>query len=629
MKKISLLLTLILCFSFLSAVQRDKVLVEIGTGAWCQYCPGAAMGADDLVENGQPVAIIENHNGDPYATTDSNGRNTYYGITGYPTAWFDGLNPQVGGSHTASMYSYYLPKVQARMQVASHFTISATGNHTDNNYNVNVVLNKVETDTNTNLRFHAVITESHIQYSWQGQSELNFVNRLMITGLNGQAIDFNTNSTLNIPLTFTANPAWVIGNCELVLFIQNNTSKEVLQATKYSFIELFGGYAPSLTQINFPDIYVSGQTTLPLTINNYWNITATGTISSDNPAFLINPAERLNFSIPPYGSTAFNVIFAPTAAGDFSSNLIITSNMPGNENLTIPLTGHAYLDTAPYVTDVQVSGIPVFTMLQTAAYTFHDEDNDAEGTSAYQWFRLTPPATQGIAISGANNVTYRLVQADIGSQLAVQVTPHDEHNMPGTPVMSAYGEIIENLPAPQNLTAQITNDNQDVILNWEAPNHFARDFIGYKLFRNDLPIGNFQPNITTFIDTGLYPSVYQYWVIALFSNPLSQSDPSNVVTVNLTSADDNVLPVTEIVNIYPNPFRTEAVIKIVSKAKTPVEASIYNLRGRLMQRMKAETDAEGTASINLQKTSDMLPGVYFVKISTPTSEYSRKVIVLK
>ena len=33
-------------------VPRDHVIVEIGTGTWCQYCPGAAMGADEMHEEG-------------------------------------------------------------------------------------------------------------------------------------------------------------------------------------------------------------------------------------------------------------------------------------------------------------------------------------------------------------------------------------------------------------------------------------------------------------------------------------------------------------------------------------------------------------------------------------------------
>jgi hypothetical protein len=215
MKKTLYILLLIAALTMtLSAVPRNKVVVEIGTGTWCQYCPGAAMGADELVENGHQVAIVENHNGDPYAYAASNARNTYYGITGYPTANFDGLNPSVGGSNTQSMYGNYLPKVTARLAVPSHFTILAGGESEGNLFSINVTIDKTEADTNTNMLLHCVVTESDIQVNWQGQTECNFVSRLMAPSQAGTAINFGAGTQVTVPLTFTMNPAWVLANCE-------------------------------------------------------------------------------------------------------------------------------------------------------------------------------------------------------------------------------------------------------------------------------------------------------------------------------------------------------------------------------------------------------------------------------
>ena len=74
-----LLLSLIVGISALQAqrapltnIDRNLVLVEIATGTWCYYCPGAAMAADELVANGDPVAVVENHDGDSYANIYSN-----------------------------------------------------------------------------------------------------------------------------------------------------------------------------------------------------------------------------------------------------------------------------------------------------------------------------------------------------------------------------------------------------------------------------------------------------------------------------------------------------------------------------------------------------------------------------
>ena len=123
MKKV-LLTIMIIAFTaglFAQQVDRERVIVEIATGTWCGYCPGAAMGADDLVANGHDVAIIEYHNGDAYANTASNARNSYYAVSGYPTAHFDGVLDVVGGSATSSMYGSYLPLYNQRIVIPCNY----------------------------------------------------------------------------------------------------------------------------------------------------------------------------------------------------------------------------------------------------------------------------------------------------------------------------------------------------------------------------------------------------------------------------------------------------------------------------------------------------------------------------
>ena len=126
-KSLIVLLTLLGLLSTVLAVPRNLVVVEVATGTWCGYCPGAAMGCHDLLQNGHAVAIVKNHGSDSFANTYSNARNSFYGISGFPTAVFDGQNPSVGGSGSSSMYSNYLPKVNSRLNVPSHFVDIVTG----------------------------------------------------------------------------------------------------------------------------------------------------------------------------------------------------------------------------------------------------------------------------------------------------------------------------------------------------------------------------------------------------------------------------------------------------------------------------------------------------------------------
>ena len=242
MKKLSLLLLLLLpVFVLFAQVERERVVIEIGTGTWCSWCPGAAQGADDMVEAGHDVAVIENHNGDNYANQYSNARNGYYGITGYPTTKFDGVLEHGGGAqcpNPSGLYSIFLAKYNQRKAVSSAFNMLMWGDHTGDNYTVTIEIEKVASATTTNCVVQFVLTESHIQQNWQGcMTECNFVNRLMVPDQNGTPLELSGDEQ-TIELEFSVSPSWVEENCEVIAFIQNNTTKEIYQATMKELLNL-------------------------------------------------------------------------------------------------------------------------------------------------------------------------------------------------------------------------------------------------------------------------------------------------------------------------------------------------------------------------------------------------------
>ena len=227
--------------------ERDFVLLEVGTGTWCTYCPGAAMGADDLVTNGKKVAVVENHNGDIYAYTASDARNSYYSITGYPTAIFDGIKKLTGGDHNNSLYTSYLPIYENRIAIRPAFGLTMAGSAMGNQYTINVLADRYgETPfLNSTLILHLALTQSHIQTNWQGQTHLEFVSRIMAPDANGTTIDLSTTTQVNVPLTFNFNTSWggSIANhdYELVSWIQDSATKEVLATQKYDLANITVG----------------------------------------------------------------------------------------------------------------------------------------------------------------------------------------------------------------------------------------------------------------------------------------------------------------------------------------------------------------------------------------------------
>ncbi|MEI6433660.1 MAG: T9SS type A sorting domain-containing protein [Bacteroidota bacterium] len=223
MKKLFLSFLFLISMTLVIAqsVPRTMVIMEVGTGTWCTYCPGAAMGADDLLANGKFVAVVENHNGDPYANNYSNARNTFYGISGYPTATFDGNQAVVGGNHTNSMYTSYVPKYNAAIAVTSPVEMEMAVSSTGLDYTVTVTITKVGAITATALKLHFALTQSGISVNWQGQTHLEHVNRLMVPDQNGTDISFVSGDVQTATLTFAVPAALPLEECEFIAWLQN------------------------------------------------------------------------------------------------------------------------------------------------------------------------------------------------------------------------------------------------------------------------------------------------------------------------------------------------------------------------------------------------------------------------
>jgi len=234
------------------------------------------MGVRDLVTNGHYVAVVENHNGDSYAYSESNARNSYYGITGYPTAIFDGIKKLSGGDHNVSLYPAYLPIYQARYAIKTNFGITITGYHIGNNYYITLGIDRYgETPfANSNLVAHLALTQSNIMVSWQGQNRLDYVSRAMAPNASGTPINLSVQTHVNVPLTLVFNPAWggSIANhdFELIAWVQDLTTKEVVDAQKLDLLNIPVGINNLNTGIPALNVFpnpASTQTTVYFSLN--------------------------------------------------------------------------------------------------------------------------------------------------------------------------------------------------------------------------------------------------------------------------------------------------------------------------------------------------------------------------
>lgn len=218
-------------------IGRQLVIIEMGTGTWCQYCPGAAMAVDEMVMNGLNVGVIEYHYNDDYATDESTDRlSNYYNVLGYPTTFFDGVLDYAGGSSTESVYDEFYPRYLIRSEIPSLFVLEAYHYHLiDNTHELNINIEMVDEYPfpEHQLVVHAVVTESHIEEEWGGgvMDELNYVCRDMIPDQHGTVLALDANNTQNLTLDFAIPEDYNTDHLEVIVFVQDNNTKEVLQGT--------------------------------------------------------------------------------------------------------------------------------------------------------------------------------------------------------------------------------------------------------------------------------------------------------------------------------------------------------------------------------------------------------------
>lgn len=254
-------------------VARECVLIEAFTGIGCPYCPAAANGIAQMLQEGLSIAPIAFHNSyyspAQYANAETNGRATYYSVNSFPTVLIDGMNKiEGGGTASNSMYNKYKPYYDERINKTSPFTIDLSFDyHSGTQCQAKAVVTKVGECDGADVRVFIVLTESHIQQSWQGLQELNAVCRDIVTPSSGVAL---TEDVQEVTGLFNL-AGYKKENCELIAWVQSyNGQKEVWQAVKMPIATSSAQYDLGIVGVEeVPSEVCSGVVAPRFTIRNY------------------------------------------------------------------------------------------------------------------------------------------------------------------------------------------------------------------------------------------------------------------------------------------------------------------------------------------------------------------------
>ena len=253
-------------------VARECVLIEAFTGIGCPYCPAAANGIAQMLEEGLSIAPLAFHNSyyspPQYATTETNGRATYYNVNSFPTVLIDGMNRiEGGGTASQSSYSSYKPYYDQRINVPSPFSIDLSFEyHSGTNCVAKALVNKVADCDGNDVRVFIALTESNIQQSWQGLQQLNAVVRDVVTPTTGVELTADTQEVTGL-FSVAGYPK---ENLQLIAWVQNYSgTKEVYQAVKISLGETTPQYDLGITLIeDVPTEMCSGKIAPRMTFRN-------------------------------------------------------------------------------------------------------------------------------------------------------------------------------------------------------------------------------------------------------------------------------------------------------------------------------------------------------------------------
>ncbi|MBE0662395.1 MAG: PKD domain-containing protein [Bacteroidales bacterium] len=383
MKKtlLSVIAVLIAFVAFSQPVPRQKVVFEIGTGTWCVYCPGAAMGAADLISNRHDVAIIKYHSGDSYANTYSSARLSYYGISSYPTTKIDGILTHVGGNANNSIYPAYLNYYNQRINVPSPFTVAIYGENTGGlNYDAQVVINKMDTYTASNLVLHFAVTETNIPQTWFNQTHVKDVLRLMAPNQNGTPLDFSATDEIVVDLSFTLNASWVASNMSVIAFVQDVPTKTIFQA----YVIELGDLQPASINSSF----IASNTEICEGEDVQFTCQSSGNITSWLWTFPGGDPET---------STEENPLVIYNTPGVYGVTLEVSN---AEETSTTTMDDFIHVDEMP-----DTPNIPVGDIIVDLYYVTTSEYTVAEITGAEEYSWSLMPLTAGSAEGTANACT--------------------------------------------------------------------------------------------------------------------------------------------------------------------------------------------------------------------------------
>jgi len=349
------------------------------------------------------------------------------------------------------------------------------------------------------------------------QPTVNYCQRISLPDENGTPLDFSGSDILDFSFQFSMDPEWYLENCEIAVWVQNVSNKEVYQAAKRSLAE-FGDFPtrdPMVKHVYTPvtlcnDVFEPGIEvvnlgTADLTSLDFiyqiddepeqtlsWN----GNIPFSESSIISLP--EINLSV--INSSSFNVrLENPNGQTDeFPYNNTMSTNILEAENVSSPVTVVLKLDAYPEQTSWEVLNSTGTVLYSGGNYTepnvFVTESLDLGDIDCYS-FKIYDSNGDGLAGTGLYKLMYGTTIFQTGKEFGYM----DE-------VQFGIGLVGVETHNATNTVAIFPNPATDII-NIQAESRINQLFIfnhlGQQVYERNAAIQVLKMDVSEF-ESGIY-----------------------------------------------------------------------------------------------------------------------------